>query len=291
MSTKTFLSYHDVQEQIKATWPYDPSTREQHKVWGVPRGGVNIALLLGEMGLATCVAKAEDATIICDDVVASGTTRKKYSAKYPDKVFYAPFIVDNTMTWLVFPWEDVDAVEGKDIVSRMLQYIGEDPQRPGLLDTPARVVRSWKELYGGYTMDAKEILGRVFDSDNNEMVVVKDVQFYSTCEHHLLPIIGKAHIAYIPKGKVVGLSKLARLVEVYARRLQIQEQLTAQVRDAMIKFIPEIQGAAVVIEAQHLCMCARGVNKQGSSMVTSALAGTFETSPACRAEFMSIIGK
>lgn len=176
-------------------------------------------------------------------------------------------------------------------VTAVLANIGEDINREGLLDTPKRVVKSWDELYKGYSLDPKSILKTSFASDGyDQIVLLKDIEFFSTCEHHMLPFFGKAHVAYIPRNRVVGLSKLARLVECYSRRLQIQERLTKQVVEALVKELRPV-GAACVIEAKHFCMVARGVNKQNSVMTTSEVAGVFRTRPAARAEFMSLIGQ
>jgi GTP cyclohydrolase I len=175
-------------------------------------------------------------------------------------------------------------------VRSIIEAIGDDPDREGLRETPARVRRSWEKLYGGYKQSAGDILQTVFtEGACNEMVVLRDCEFYSTCEHHMLPFFGSAHIGYIPNGAVVGVSKLARLVEVYSRRLQIQEQLTTQVADAIEAHL-KAKGVMVILEAQHFCMTSRGVEKQHSKMVTSAIRGVFEKSDT-RNEFMRLIGK
>ncbi len=176
----------------------------------------------------------------------------------------------------------------EDAVRSILSFIGEDPQREGLLDTPKRVVKSWGELYGGYKQDPAKILSTVFkDGACDEMVILKDIAFSSTCEHHMLPFIGKAHVAYLPKGRVVGLSKLARLVDCYAKRLQIQEKMTQEISGAVQAHLKP-KGVAVVIEAHHQCMSCRGVGKN-STMITSSMLGTFRKNPAARAEFLSLI--
>lgn len=170
----------------------------------------------------------------------------------------------------------------------LLRAIGEDPDRDGLLDTPARMARAWAELVGGLNEDPSRHLDTLFDVDTDELVLVRDIDFHSVCEHHLLPFYGRAHVAYIPAGgKVVGLSKLARLVEGYARRPQVQERLNGQIADALdAKLQP--QGVAVVIEAEHMCMTMRGVRKPGTSTVTSALRGVMAKSPT-RQEMMALI--
>ena len=174
-------------------------------------------------------------------------------------------------------------------VKKILKHIGEDPDREGLLDTPKRVTKAWEFMCSGYNQDAKEIIqSALFSSSNDEMVIVKDIELYSTCEHHMLPIIGKAHVAYIPNGKVIGLSKIPRVVDVFARRLQIQEQLTEQIADAINEAI-EPKGVAVVIDARHMCMEMRGVQKICSTTITSALRGIFKKEKKTKDEFLSII--
>lgn len=166
--------------------------------------------------------------------------------------------------------------------------IGEDPNREGLVDTPDRIIRSWGELFGGYKESPETVLTTFTEGACDEMVILTNIEFFSTCEHHMLPFFGKAHIAYIPNNRVVGVSKLARLLDIFARRLQIQERIGTQVVDALMKHL-EPKGAACVIEAQHLCMMMRGVEKQNSCMVTSALRGSFMHEPDTRAEFLRMI--
>jgi GTP cyclohydrolase I len=177
------------------------------------------------------------------------------------------------------------------IVRSLLTEVGEDPERDGLIGTPDRVARSLSFLTHGYNIDPHEVVGNaLFDAEYDEMVVVRDVEVYSLCEHHLLPFFGRCHIAYLPSAKIVGLSKLARLVEVYARRLQVQERLTTQVANA-INDIVEPRGVGVVIEAHHLCMMMRGIEKQNSLAVTSCMLGQFRTDARTRTEFLSLLGK
>jgi GTP cyclohydrolase I len=179
----------------------------------------------------------------------------------------------------------------QEIYTELLTRLGEDPTRDGLLKTPERVEKSMDFLTQGYTQSVEEVLhDALFDVDYDEMVMVRDIEFYSMCEHHLLPFYGKAHIAYIPNGKVVGLSKLPRIVDVFARRLQVQERLTQQIAEAVEKAIHP-QGVGVVIEAQHLCMMMRGVQKQSSATVTSALLGVFKTQTQTREEFLSLVNR
>ena len=171
----------------------------------------------------------------------------------------------------------------------IIEAIGEDLNRPGLQDTPKRAAKAFEFLNQGYSQDLETVInGALFPSDSREMVIVKDIELYSLCEHHLLPFIGKAHIAYLPTGKVLGLSKLARIVDMFARRLQIQESLTHQIATT-IQEVTGADGVAVVIEAKHMCMMMRGVQKQNSSMKTSAMLGKFKERSETRAEFLSLI--
>lgn len=176
------------------------------------------------------------------------------------------------------------------LVHLLLEEIGEDPSRPGLHRTPSRVAGSLRFLLGGYAQDLKELInGAIFEEPYSEMVVVRDIEVYSLCEHHLLPFFGKAHVAYIPDGRIVGLSKIPRIVDMFARRLQVQERLTTQIADAIQSVIAP-QGVGVVIEATHLCMAMRGVEKQNSSAVTSSLTGCLRDDDKSRNEFLSLIG-
>jgi GTP cyclohydrolase I len=183
----------------------------------------------------------------------------------------------------------LDTVSTRDLYRELLTRIGEDPSRDGLLRTPERMEKSMAFLTRGYAMDVTAVLhDALFDVDYDEMVIVKDIEFFSMCEHHLLPFFGKAHIAYVPNGKVIGLSKIPRLVDVFSRRLQVQERLTRQVGEAITEAINP-QGVAVILEAQHLCMMMRGVEKQHSSTVTSAMLGVFKTQLQTRNEFLSLV--
>jgi len=177
----------------------------------------------------------------------------------------------------------------EELIRQLLEQIGEDPNREGLQKTPGRVAKALKFLTQGYSMDPQEVInGAKFTEKYNEMIVVKDIQIYSLCEHHLLPFWGKCHVAYIPREKIIGLSKIARLVEIFSRRLQVQERMTTQVAKIIQESLDPL-GVAVVIEAEHLCMQMRGVQKQGSKAITSEMLGAFRTKEATRAEFMHLI--
>ena len=184
---------------------------------------------------------------------------------------------------------DVRGVPFETLVAEMLRQLGEDPERQGLQKTPQRVASAMRWLTRGYLLDPEKLIrDAMFDEDHEEMVLVRDIDLYSMCEHHMLPFFGKAHVAYIPKGRIVGISKLARLTEVFARRLQVQERLTDQVADALFNVL-EPHGVGVVIEAYHLCMMMRGVEKQHSKTITSSLRGNFRTDPKTRDEFLRLV--
>jgi GTP cyclohydrolase I len=181
--------------------------------------------------------------------------------------------------------------EAEAAITTLLRWAGDDPSREGLRDTPARVARAFEEWFQGYTVDPEEYLKRTFEEVDgyDEMIVLRDIRFESHCEHHLAPIIGKAHVAYLPTNRVVGISKLARVVETYAKRLQVQEKMNAQIANCIQKVL-DPKGVAVVIEAQHQCMTTRGVHKPGVTMVTSTMLGAFRKDPMTRREFLTIIG-
>jgi GTP cyclohydrolase IA len=184
---------------------------------------------------------------------------------------------------------DLSIVDSKELLREILRRIGDDPDREGLQQTPARIVRSWKEIYGGYAERAEDVLVTQFQAEQyDEMVLLRDIEFFSTCEHHMLPFSGKAHIAYLPNEKIVGLSKLARLTDMYARRLQVQERLTYQIATELQRVLKP-RGVAVMIEAKHQCMCSRGIRKQEGKMVTSCLLGVFKETLASRSEFLALV--
>src|ERR1700716_2656397 len=179
--------------------------------------------------------------------------------------------------------------EFETLIRRELELIGEDPRREGLLKTPERVAKSMRFLTEGYASSAEEVVGKgIFKEEHDNMIMVRDIELYSLCEHHMLPFYGRAHVAYVPAGRVVGLSKLPRLVDVFARRLQVQERLTSEIAEALDHVLAP-QGVGVVIEAVHLCMMMRGVQKQNSQTVTSSMRGVFLTDPRTRAEFLALI--
>ncbi len=194
------------------------------------------------------------------------------------------------MSDLNSPGED-NVARIADLTHGLIEAIGEDPARPGLLKTPMRVANAWMDLTAGYRVDLDQLLnGAVFEEDANEMIVVQDIEMYSLCEHHFLPFYGKCHVAYIPDGKIIGLSKLPRIVDAYAKRVQVQERLTTQIANAIQDLLQPL-GVAVVIEAFHLCMMMRGVQKQNATTKTSTMLGHFRSNSKTRAEFLSILNR
>lgn len=269
-------------------------------IYPVPGGGVPVAYLI----TGTTVARNQawsitefpgKANCFVDDLVDSGRTRGRYAVRYPD----VPFLALHTKVvgddWHVFPWEQGDPLRGaakdggEDTVVRLLEYIGEDPKRGGLLETPARVLKAWRFWTSGYGKDPVDVLKCFEDGADgvDEMVVVRNIPFYSQCEHHLAPFFGTATIAYIPQQKIVGLSKLSRLLDIFARRLQVQERLTNQVADALFDNLNPL-GVGVLIRAKHLCMESRGVCQQGHETVTSALRGVMHDESSARSEFLTL---
>lgn len=267
------------------------------RVWGVPRGGIPASYLIHAVDPSRIVLAntSEDADVIVDDLIDSGRTAEKYRMSYPSKPF-VPLLDKRTSAWfgkwVVFPWELAENggdESATDIVIRLLQYIGEDPKRGGLVDTPERALRAWKEWTAGYRLDPHEVLKTFEDGSEkyDEMVTVKDLPFFSHCEHHLAPFFGTATVAYVPNQKIVGLSKIGRVLNIFSRRLQVQERLTTQIADALFSHL-EPRGVGVVLRARHLCMESRGLATQGHFTVTTALRGVFLEDSKARSEFLSI---
>ena len=264
-------------------------------VYGIPTGGAPVAVMVAnELGLPLVEEPVAGRTLIVDDLVDTGTTMRSYrklgfvcdaawrKAYSPDDLAPDAAVVDG---WIAFPWEKDDG-DPTDAVLRLIQHIGEDPTRDGLLDTPKRVTKAYRELTSGYQDNPGDILSTTFDVTYDQMVVVRDLPFTSLCEHHMLPFTGRATIAYVPGERVVGLSKLARLLDCYSRRLQVQERLTNEIAAAIQEHLNP-QGVGVVLSATHSCMALRGVRKAGD-MVTSSMLGVLRTNPEARAELMAL---
>lgn len=269
---------------------------EISRVVGVPTGGSVIAPLIAGHLHVPCVAHDEvnpfrSDTLVVDDLVDSGKTSSAYAGNF-DALFRkpaAPRCVASSAIemdgWLRFPWERERDAE--DAVVRLLQAIGENPAREGLRDTPRRVVKAMREMTAGSGECAATILQTTFSARCDQIVAVKGIEFTSMCEHHLLPFIGSATVAYLPTDRVVGLSKLARLVDAHARRLQLQEQMTHDIAFDLMEHLKPL-GAGCIVKARHLCMGCRGVKKPGAEMITSATLGVFRDDPAVRSEFLEL---
>lgn len=264
----------------------------------IPRGGVPVAYLLGSLVPRLLIVDTpQEADIFIDDLIDSGSTCERYCDEYPGILGFFALLDKRTDEqfkdrWIVFPWEVTESgadTSGDDIVVRLLQLVGENADREGLLETPARVVKAWKHWCSGYGKDPAKLL-KVFEDGAegcDQMVVRKDIPIYSHCEHHLAAIIGKCTIAYIPRGKVLGLSKLDRLADMFARRLQVQERLTNQIADALVQHLDPV-GVGVWISARHLCVESRGVASANSETITTALRGCIRDQDAARAEFLAL---
>ncbi len=255
--------------------------RSEIKAYGIPRGGAFIAALFSP------VDSPQEAEVIVDDLIDSGATKRRWMALHPEKEFWAPFDKiqdpDYRGQWLVFPWETNEA-PGEDNVVRILELMGEDPNREGLAETPKRYLKFWKEF-----LSPPDFNFTTFDAEGtDEMIVQTNITFHSVCEHHLAPFYGVGHIAYIPNKRIVGLSKLARTLELYSRKLQNQERITSQVASRLMEEL-DAKGVAVVIDAEHTCMSMRGVRKPGAKTRTSKLLGYFKHDEKARNEFLSLI--
>jgi len=272
------------------------------RVYPIPRGGVPVAYALN--GAVFALANAmrihivdtpEEADVFVDDLIDSGSTMEKYCDLYPGKPFFA--LIDKQDStcpyqgkWVVFPWEKDSESSIEDNIRRLLQFIGEDPTREGLLETPKRVAKAYAEWFDGYNTDIKGLFKTFTDGAEgcNEMIIIDNIPVESFCEHHIARFNGVAHVGYIPNGRIVGLSKIPKLVKAFSHRLQVQERLTNQIADALIEHLQPL-GVAVVIRAEHTCMSTRGARVHGTNTTTSAMRGVLLDNPSARAEFLSLI--
>lgn len=271
--TQKFITWQEIKTAV-STLPRDK------KYYGVPRGGQPIAALLNP------VDTPEEADFIIDDLIDSGTTKKKWETLYPNIPFIGLFNTqDFNGAWLVFPWEQKGEIEIEENILRILEFF-DDPTREGLKETPRRYIKFLKEF-----LSPEPFNFTTFDGEGtDEMIIQTDIPFYSLCEHHLAPFFGKAHVAYIPDGKIVGLSKLARVVDKFARRFQNQERITTQIAVELQEKL-QAKGVAVVLEAQHLCMSMRGIKKPHTQTITSKMVGRFKEDLNARNEFLNLIKK
>lgn len=305
MTKKIMLCNYDIQSAAARLVARNPDIlnprKNQIKVYAVPRGGVPAAYAIdAQLKGGAFFSFTNDpalADVIIDDLIDSGKTMQRFAKKVPGTPFLVLFDKRDPKCishgrWVVFPWEETAEKGIEDNIVRLLQYCGEDVTRGGLAETPTRVAKAWKEWTSGYSKKPEDVI-KVFDDGSeqcDEMVIVKDIPFYSHCEHHMAPFFGTATIAYIPNKGIIGLSKLSRLLDIFAKRLQVQERLTNQIADALMEHLKPL-GCGVIINARHLCMESRGVGKQGHSTSTSALRGVVKDQPETRAEFISISRK
>lgn len=307
MNDRLPLTYRDVSARVvRLASDLDRLTdlTEVPGVYGVPRGGCVPAAILAGLLDKPMLGAPVAGCVVVDDLVDSGSTLAGVARQLnPDDLeaaIYAPLWrkshspryelaeqVPQGDPWLVFPWEAGEEQGPTDAVVRILEHIGEDPNREGLRATPDRVVRAFSDMTSGYGADPALVLATVFEERCDEMVVVDGISFSSLCEHHLLPFTGTAVVGYVPDGKVVGLSKIPRLVEAYARRLQVQERMTTQIADSLNEVLAP-KGVGVVVRAHHSCMGCRGVRQAGATMITSAMLGLFREDDRARAEFLQL---
>jgi len=288
MSDKTILTLAAVDDlALIAARQIQPPANRPARVYAIPRGGISAAYAMRAHAFFELVDHPAEADYIVDDLIDSGDTMAKAieaskangRRSFLGNAAVPVVLLDKrepawTGRWVVFPWEGDSVGSFEDNVKRMLQFIGENPERGGLLETPARVAKAWAFWASGYSENPADILKTFEDGAEgcDEMVMVRDIPFYTHCEHHMAPFFGTATVGYVPSGKIVGLSKLSRLVACFARRLQVQERLTSQIADALVEHL-DPKGVGVIVQARHLCMESRGVCQQGHSTVTSALRG------------------
>lgn len=275
------VTYADILDRVQEFCHAQGVSRRKLKAYGVPRGGAPIAAMFHP------VDDPSEAHVIVDDLIDSGATSAKWLDLYPHATFWAPYDKQKDPSlhgvWLVFPWEQNEA-PAEDNVVRLLEFMGEDPNREGLADTPRRYLKFWKEF-----LNPAEFKFTTFQGEGGGQIIIQtDIPFHSVCEHHLAPFYGTGVIAYIPDERIVGLSKLARALEHYARRLQNQERITKQVAEA-IQEATGAKGVAVILEAEHMCMAMRGIRKPGAKTRTSVLTGLFETNDKRREELFSLL--
>lgn len=290
MTTKRFITPEEVTAAAKRL--VVEHGKDAYYFYGVPRGGVPAAFAVALAAYGQATSNIELAHMIIDDIYDSGATAARYAGTgKPFHVLFDKREPEWKDQWLVMPWEATEDhdTSAEDAITRLLQFIDDDPEREGLKETPRRVLAGWEEWSKGYKQDPSTILKTFEDgaAGVDEMVIEHNIPVYSKCEHHLADMIGIAHVGYIPNGKIVGLSKLARLVECFASRLQVQERLTTQIADALVEHVAPL-GVGVMIRAAHHCMLTRGVKVHGSTTTTSAMRGVMLTKPEARSEFVSL---
>jgi GTP cyclohydrolase I len=298
MSQKVHLSQKDVVDLADNLASKMGAVPTRSKFYPIPRGGVPALYALLIFNKQILIAETpEEADYFLDDIIDSGATMEKYCEQYPGKPFFA--LIDKTDSncpfldqWVVFPWEASSEGSIEDNIRRTLQFIGEDPNREGLLETPKRVAKAYAEWFDGYHTDIQSLFKTFTDGAEHcdEMIIIDSIPVESFCEHHMARFHGVAHVAYIPDGKIIGLSKIPKLVKAFAHRLQVQERLTNQISDALVEHLHP-KGVAVVVQCEHTCMSTRGARVHGTKTTTSSMRGAFLDNGNARAEFMSLIPK
>ena len=294
------VTTEDLTVLIDRLTPYIEKIKKEDSVFNlrcypVTPGAVAAAyLMMAVFEDLIVVDEPDEADFFFDLVLRNGNTMERWCDNHPGIPFYTLIDKDDIGSsriakWYVFPWEQEPANKIKTAVKDIISFIGDDINRTGLIETPDRYINALSSWFSGYTQNPEDVLKTFTDGgvDYDEMIVVKDIPFYSKCEHHLADFFGTATIAYIPAGQIVGLSKLSRLLDIYARRLQVQERLTTQVADALAEHLKPV-GVGVVIKARHMCMESRGISKQGCVTITSAVRGALMEKPEARAEFMDL---
>lgn len=289
------LTRKDVKELVKLL-AKKVNKKGLNNIYGVPRGGYAVAIELGKLLNLPVITDEEDidaTTLIVDDLIDSGKTLSNYPKNKKavllvknKKEKLVDYWVCRAENWIRFPDEQKDEVQ--EHITRVIQYVGEDTSREGLLETPKRVQKAYDEIFSGYKQNPKDLMKTFKNGTCKEMVILKNCEFYSTCEHHMFPFFGHISIGYIPNKKVIGISKLARLVDLYSKRMQIQERMTTEIAETIMKELNAL-GVYVVCEGVHFCMRSRGVKKQDASMVTSAVRGIFKKDATAREEFLTLI--
>ena len=280
----------DLSKQIKDQF----DGKETLKIYPIPIGGIPVSYLLkaflADKFYVVFVDRPEESDLFVDVVENSGSTRRDYESRFPERPFFTLFFKRDKTRWLIFPWEEVGKNVAGDIPTQLLKFIGENPDREGLRETPRRFLQAWRYWTSGYGVDPVSVLKGFEDGSENydAMVFQGAIPIHSICEHHLAPFFGVAHIGYIPDGKIIGLSKFSRLVEVFARRLQVQERLTQQIAHALFDHLKP-KGVGVVLRCRHSCMESRGIEKSGSMTYTSSLVGCMKEEENARSEFLRFV--
>lgn len=304
LSTKDLIKGCEKFAKQLPKWVKKPKSRKL-RIYGIPKSGSIVAVELARIDPKNIevIYSPEDADCFVDDILDTGRTMEVFESRFNKKVYalygkgkYTNCIVNVPATqWVEFPWEaqEQTSKEHQDFITRLLEELGEDASREGLKDTPARFLKSWREMTGGYDVE-HDIRGlkrdtTLFKVDTQGMVVLKDIEFYSLCEHHLLPFYGKIHVGYLPTKHTIGLSKIPRVVDMFAQRLQVQERLGQQICDTLHEIL-QPRGVGVVIEAIHFCTMMRGVKKQHPKIITSHLKGAFKEDAKTREEFLKFVG-